>query len=193
MSIFEDIYRDNRWNGIESLSGPGSGPVATRHLVGALADLVDDIGAESVLDLACGDGFWMPDLPGYVGMDVSRTAIKRARVNHPGRMYRIGDIRTRRTEPFDLVILRDCIQHLALPEGMKVIESILRGGHRWLLASTYVDGLNIDIETGDAYRPNMQGPPFYLGKPDRLIFDGYTYHDPDAMRDPGKHLGLWQI
>ena len=82
MNVFEDIYRINAWNGVESKSGPGSGPVATAHVAAAIVELVDELGARSVLDAACGDGYWMPDLPGYTGIDIAPEAIRIAQRRH---------------------------------------------------------------------------------------------------------------
>jgi SAM-dependent methyltransferase len=187
---FDRIYRDNLWNGVESRSGPGSGDAATRHLRGLLPLLVDELGVTSVLDVGCGDGYWMPDLPGYVGIDASRAAIRIARRNHPDREY--GTAFPARF--FDLVIVRDVFQHLSLRDGW-VLSQIVRlaatGG--WLLASTFVGGENDNIQTGDAYSPDLMAPPFGLHQPDRLIFDGYGYEFADAVRDPRKHLGLWRL
>lgn len=190
--VFDDIYRTNRWNGIESLSGPGSGSAATRDLVSSLVDLVAELGITSVLDIGCGDGFWMPDLPGYRGCDVSVEAITRARARHPERTYTVGIPYTYA----DLVIVRDVIQHLSQDDGYRLItHAWMAATPGWLLASTFVDGSNIDIETGGAYRPDLTAIPFSLPKPDRLYFDGHYYHDHDTseVRDPGKFMGLWRV
>ncbi|HEY6568540.1 MAG TPA: class I SAM-dependent methyltransferase [Actinomycetota bacterium] len=188
MMVFDRIYRTNGWNGTESRSGPGSGSVATRHVASAIAVLAEELRVESVLDLGCGDGYWMPKLPGYLGVDVSAEAIRHARRNHPDRRYQT-------TPPlghFDLVISRDAMQHLALVEADRLLDFALTAGD-WLLASTYINGANVDIETGHFYSPDLTAAPFNLPQPSQLIFDGYSYHDPDLIRDPGKHLGLWDL
>ena len=190
---FSDIYRGNRWNGTDSLSGPGSGAVATKLLRDEILRLVRELGVQTVIDAACGDGYWMPDLPGYVGVDVAPEAIHRARKRNPGRTYLVGNVATMKLPSADLVIIRDAIQHLSLADGLATLASIVRSRPRYLLASTYVGGQNVDIVTGDCYSPDLTAPPFSMGEPERLIFDGYTYHDPEAVRDPAKHLGLWSL
>lgn len=195
MRVFSDIYRENRWNGVESRSGPGSGDAATAQLRAALVDLVDELGVRSVLDAACGDGYWMPDLPGYAGIDIAPEAIHLARQRHPERRYLVGNLANMRLPRADLVIFRDAMQHLSFRDGMAALAAILDTDPTWLLASTYIGGENVDIANGDAYSPNLEAAPFTLGQPVRLIFDGhhYHYHGTDAVRDPRKHLGLWRL
>lgn len=191
--VFSEIYRRNLWNGVESRSGPGSGSAATDLLVPELLALVDELGVRSVLDVACGDGFWMPDLPNYLGIDVAPEAIRLATERHPDRAYRIGDVRDLQLEAFDLVIFRDALQHLSFVDGQAALDAIRATGSTWLLASTYVGGENIDIETGDCFSPDLEDEPFSLGPPVRLIIDGFTYHDRGTIRDPRKMLGLWRL
>lgn len=195
MDVFETIYRSNRWNGVESLSGPGSGLAATSHLPATLRKIVGDFDVRSVLDIGCGDGFWMPDLPGYVGIDVSPTAIAAARARHPDRTYLLADARDDRLPSADLVIIRDAIQHLPLADGQRLIGNVRASGSWLLLASTYVGGDNVDIAPGDAYSPDLEQPPFDLGPANMRFFDGHHYHvhGTDALRDHRKHLGLWRI
>jgi SAM-dependent methyltransferase len=192
VTVFDTIYRENRWNGVESRSGPGSGPAATEQVARELVALVAELGVESVLDVGCGDSFWMPDMSGYVGIDVTMEAIRRAQANHPDRDYRLAGVRDVAQE-FDLVICRDVIQHCSYRQGLDLLGAIRDAGAPWLLASTYVGGENIDIETGDSFSPDLTKHPYWMGQPQRLIFDGWTYHDASAVRDPRKFLGLWAL
>lgn len=186
---FDAIYRANSWNGIETRSGPGSHAEPTRRVATTILRLVDWLGVTSVLDVGCGEGSWMPDLPAYVGVDVSREALAEARRRHPDRLYAHVSALGELGRP-DLVIVRDVVQHLPLAAGLTLLEA-LRGD--WLLASTYVDGQNEDVPEGDAYRPNLQAPPFNYPPPLLYVPDGYVYHDGDSVRDAGKMLGLWPI
>jgi SAM-dependent methyltransferase len=190
--VFPDIYRRNRWNGVESKSGPGSGSAATQLIRQAITEMVAELGVASVLDVACGDGFWMPDLPGYVGMDIVPEAIATARRRHPDRTYALGDARFVPVRAFDLVVCRDAMQHLPLADVSLIIANLRASGSRWLLASTYRGSVNVNVPAGGFYCPNLEAEPFLLGEPVRLIFDGYGYARPD-VRDPAKHLGLWML
>jgi len=156
--------------------------------------LVERHGFTSVLDAACGDGFWMPDLPGYTGIDRSEWAVERSRALHPDRSYFVADIRDMESS-FDLVILRDVVQHLTLEDGLQVVAAARRVG-RFLLASSYRGGQNTGCDParlmrGWAYDNDLEVAPFHLGPPLEAIPDGYAYEG-DSVRDERKVLGLWQ-
>lgn len=190
MTVFSRIYAENRWNGGESLSGPGSGSVPTQRIAREIVALVAELGVESVLDVGCGDNFWLPDLPGYLGVDVAPEALERAERFHPERRYAL----VHPWEPLpkaDLVLCRDVIQHQSWLDADKLIQRIQASGATWLVASTYVPGEIRNIVTGeDAWRANLKP---WLGEPERTIQDGYDWSEPDVLRDPDKMLGLWRL
>lgn len=192
MNTFEEIYQRNRWNGINSRSGPGSEMLPTTRLRQFLPWLVKAEGIRSVLDVGCGDNYWMPDMPGYLGIDPSPTAIQRAQAAHPERTYTVGDVRELREpgETFDLVICRDVLQHLSLLSAMNVLKA-LRDKGRVVLISTYHGTTNRNVPDGGYYEPNLTAPPFGLRQPDLMLLDGWSYHDPELVRDPRKFMGLW--
>jgi SAM-dependent methyltransferase len=185
--IFDQIYATNAWGGIESRSGPGSSSVEARDLAPDIVALVGRLRVTSVLDVGCGENFWTPDLPGYIGIDVSRLAIEVARQRHPERDLRLDD-----GTPYpmcDLVLVRCVIQHLSMADAAALLRRIAESGARWLLCTTYVHGANIEIATGGGYWPNMEEPPFSLGAPEVMLVDGRTDNHPDK----GPMLGLWRI
>lgn len=193
--VFDDIYRSNAWAGRTSRSGPGSDPPATARVALAIAVIVRAFGIRTVLDAACGDGRWFPDLPTsveYTGLDVSVEAIVLARANRPDRVFMALDVRDH-CPGVDLVVLRDALQHLPLRDGLAVLDRIRASGSRWLLASTFIGGTNVDIRPGDAYSPNLEALPFSMPRPALLHPDGFAYDDPDAIRDGRKMLGLWRL
>lgn len=190
-AAFSRIYQTNAWNGIESVSGPGSGTAATKKVAEEILLLVKNLGVKSVLNVGCGDDFWMPDLPGYVGIDAAPEAIALARKNHPDRTYMVlPGAHLDETWSADLVICRDAIQHLSLSDGRALMAGIRRVRADWLLLSTYPGRQNRDIVTGAYYEPDLEAPPFSLHGHSDLIFDGYAYEG-EGVRDPGKFLGLW--
>lgn len=192
--LFDQVYRANAWNGIETRSGPGSGPAATEMLRLDLLVLVEELGVGSVLDVGCGEGTWQPELPGYLGLDVSVEAIAAAQRAHPDRRYAVWNPESPLPPRADLVLCRDAIQHLSLEDGRALLDAIISSGARWMLASTYRGGMNRPIESGaDAYAPDLTAPPFSLPAPARLISDGYDYAQAGMLRDRTKYLGLWRL
>lgn len=184
---FETIYRLNLWKGTESLSGQGSSLEATKEISEKLLVFVEEYDIQGVLDMACGDGWWMPNLPDYIGMDHVPLAIERAKRFHPDREYLLKDIRDEDLPKRDLVILRDVIQHITLADGVKVIQNIKASGARWLAASTYISGENIDIPEGGFYVPDMKEEPFNLGEE----VEGWP--DGNFFGDWSKLLGIWKL
>ena len=190
---FEEIYAHNRWNGSETRSGPGSTTWATEHLGPEIVRIATRLHVSRVLDAGCGEGTWMPELPGYIGIDPVPYAIERAREHHPDRAYVLGDLRTGMPvlPRVDLVITRDVMQHLPLADGVACLETFRRTGASHLLASTYTNGANTDIEIGGCYSPDLRIEPFNLGEPLETIFDGRM--SGRAEDYPEKVLCLWHL
>jgi SAM-dependent methyltransferase len=182
---FEEVYRNNAWRGVETRSTGPRGAEAVPLVVPALEALAERLGVESVLDVGCGEGYWMPDLPGYVGIDVSQEALKVARERHPDNDYRL--FRGEDLPACGLVICRSTIQHMSVGDGVALLDMIRASGAKWLLATTYPEGGNEDIpfsiRDGVGYKPDMTEAPFGLGAPQESLRD----IPEDAV------LGLWRL
>lgn len=161
--VFDRIYQEDRWHGGPSRSGPGSGDQEIAELAPTLAEMIAELGVTSVLDIGCGEGYWMPDLPGYVGIDVSEEALRVARERHPDRDYRHDD------GPYpgvDAAICRTVIQHLSYVSGLSILERVRTANIRYFIATTYPNGHNQDLSDGnEGYWVNMRQPPFSLREP----------------------------
>jgi SAM-dependent methyltransferase len=207
---FDAAYRQNVWKGTESFSlGPAGLAPARDELGPALVSLVEELGVTAVLDIGCGDGVWMPDLPGYIGVDVSIAALEAARKRHPERDYRLyegGPLPSMAPEPIEpdpdedadpsagLVICKHLFQHMNPSEGVLLLDRIKATGATWLLATTYSKGdndisHNIDnIHKG--YRPNLMDEPFSLGRSRKMF--RFAHEGPQDAKAKGA-LGLWKI
>src|SRR5471032_237308 len=79
---FEAIYADGIWqNGRADVpgSGPGSSLNATTNLRARLPSLLDELGAETLLDIGCGDFTWMKEIglnQRYIGIDIVSSVIE---------------------------------------------------------------------------------------------------------------------
>lgn len=185
-TVWDDIYRDNRWGDPTTPSGPGATVEATRTVARVLPELVTGMRLWRVLDIGCGAMAWMPDLrpARYVGVDIVEAMIDRNRALHPEMTFLHGDARTMRLPRTDLAICRHMMSHLSYRSGAQVLENLRRCA-TWLLASTFDEGRNTDIEDGRFYRIDLRAAPWSLGKPWMVIEDDYRW--PDQL------LGLWAL
>lgn len=187
---FRHIYRTNAWRGVTSRSGPGSSPIATAWLSVWLPTIVAELEATSVLDAACGDGAWMPDLPGYVGADIVPAAVAKSRRRHPDRSYVITDLVSDVLPKADVVFSRDTMQHLPLADCAALLANFRKTGARWLIASSHRAGDNVEVPVGAWYPINLEAEPFALGAPTHALADGYW---DEGERYPDKIVGVWSL
>lgn len=187
---FAEIWAQNAWNGTETNAGPGSTLAATRELREQIPRIIADLGVSSVLDAGCADSWWMPELPGYVGVDIIPDAISHASERHPERTYLVADICSDELPPCEAVICRDAIQHLSLRDGCAALNNFRRSGAKWLIASTHEGTTNVDVESGGYYQSNLEAEPFWLTDPIEVLSDGVWE---SGVRYPHKRLKVWEL
>lgn len=196
--IFGEYYRQNFWNDPDSVSGPGSNLAQTGKISKELPGLIAKFGVESILDVACGDFFWMKevDLGGakYVGGDVVPALISdnNARYASSSRMFVRMNILRDEVPQADLVICRDCLVHFPYRAIKRAIKSITRSNSRYLLTTTFIDRrANKNIKMGEWRPVNLQLSPFNFPKPIKIINEGCT--EGDGLQYADKSLALWKI
>lgn len=190
--VFERIARDNGWDGTESVSGPGSTLEATAMLRDALPTLLEKYKIRSILDIPCGDAYWIsyvlnPNIE-YIGADIvpgiiARNRIDKASIGH----FEVMDIVADNLQRVDLVLVRDCFIHLPNAVVRSAIANIKRSGARYLMTTTYPGkSANMDIEIG-GFRPvDLQASPFRLPAPLEMILETEGIAS-------GKSMGLWKV
>ena len=158
-NIFDRIYLTDEWNGG---SGPGSQQQNTAKYVKFLNSFIRENKIKSILDVGCGD--WqlmsMIDLSGvrYKGIDVSPIATSFAKSKAP-----LGtDISTSSIEDihesFDLVHIKDVLQHLEFSECRRILEIISTRHKSALIVNEHPSASN-DIQNGQ-FRPlNITAEP----------------------------------
>jgi|SRR5687767_3040566 len=189
--IFPRIYDKNLWADAESRSGRGSTLSRTTVIRAALPALINDLGARSMLDAACGDFNWMArvDLAGvsYVGLDVVPALIEsnRRQYRSEGREFLLADITRDSLPEVDLILCRDCLIHHSLDDALAAVRNFRRSHSRYLLVTTHpAVSQNIDIRTGSWRSLNLRLPPFNFPPPVQLITEDEQL---------GKCLGLWEL
>lgn len=189
---FERINARNQWGSSESLSGHGSTLANTANIRAELPALFRELGVRKVVDVACGDFNWMPEVVettgvDYAGYDIVPAQVARNSERHgrPGVRFAPFDITSGVPEESgDLVLFRDCMLHLSFADGLAALSNVGKMDARWVLTSTDT-GIerNTDIVTG-RFRPiDLLKPPYDLPTPERSI-------DENEGR---KTLALWPI
>jgi hypothetical protein len=197
--IFNFIYHNNLWGSPESHSGLGSQLDATARVRTELPLLLERIGANSLLDVPCGDFSWLSttQLPieRYIGGDIVPDIVAkneaRFRGTHPFAQFRVLDVTCDALPAADALMCRDCLVHLPYASIFSALRNMSRSPIQHLILTTFAgERENRDIEPGD-WRPlNLQEPPFSLPPPEILLLEGCTEED-GAYAD--KALGVWSI
>lgn len=184
----------NLWRGGESRSGPGSSLDETAAVREELPRIVAEYGIQSMLDIPCGDFFWMREIGlevDYIGGDVVKGIVdaNNRRYGSSQRRFARLDLRADPLPRTDLVLCRDILDHLSFSDVHGSIDNVALSGATYLLATTYPDrDGNEDIRSGD-WRPlNLQQEPFRFPEPIELIDERST-----KPGYPDKSLGLWRI
>jgi SAM-dependent methyltransferase len=197
--IFTELWRTHGWQGSESLSGPGSSLEETRVVRDKLTQLIKTYNVTSIVDLACGDFYWMQhvDLAGatYTGVDIVAPMIKQLQQQYQTednkRVFLTADVTKDKLPKADLVIARDVIGHLTLENGLALIANARASGSTYLL-STYFTARRANEQITDGnWRPvDLSQPPYNLGAPIAVIHE-------DCAEGNGvfadKELGLWRL
>jgi len=195
--IFTSIYTSNQWRSEVSRSGQGSDDVQTRVISRELSRLLCALGANSLLDVPCGDFHWMSkiDLGGieYIGGDIVLPLIQtnRKKFGSARRRFEQLDLITQPLPHADVVLVRDCLVHLTFSEALRAIVNVRESGATWLITTTFLGRTkNRDIRTG-SWRPlNLEKSPFNFPKPSHVILEDCTEAG-GAFAD--KALAAWRI
>ncbi len=192
--VFTEIYRENKWGDKDSYSGSGSNLTQTESIRNALPAIVRDFHCQTMLDVPCGDFFWMKtlDLPlQYIGADIVEELVRKnqERFGSERRSFLHLDLTQSDLPKVDLILCRDCLVHLSYSDILRAIRNMRRSGSKYLLTTSFIHvDRNDDIPTG-AWRPiNLQKTPFEFPNPIQWVDEKCPipgYED--------KHLGLWEI
>jgi SAM-dependent methyltransferase len=193
--VFGQIADENGWNGTESISGPGSTMQSTAHLRAALPNLLGKYEVRTLLDIPCGDAYWISHALSersedfvYVGGDIVAKLIDTNRREKAGLgRFEVLDLVSDNLPKADMVMVRDCLIHLPNRMVQKALANVKRSRSRYLLTTSYPGRAeNIDIEVG-GFRPiDLQKPPFNL--PDALE----TILETEGLSS-GKCMALWDV
>jgi SAM-dependent methyltransferase len=118
-------FWNERYNSLPSLgSGPGSRAYAAWIKRRLIADYVAARGVCSILDLGCGDMYWMAEVPmggvTYTGVDISDVIVERNRARLPQFEFLLHDFAAAPLgRSADLVLCFDVLIHQLAPEQFR--------------------------------------------------------------------------
>ncbi len=178
----------------DSLSGPGSDLEQTRAIRDALPGLLQTLQCRTLLDVPCGDFYWMKHVKAdvaYIGGDIVAELIERnCRVfADPSRRFVQIDLRADSLPAADVLLCRDCLVHFSNADVARALANVRRSACTYLLTTTFASRTrNDDIPTGK-WRPiNLERAPFSLPAPLLTIDEA---HPSPAYCD--KQLALWRV
>jgi hypothetical protein len=195
--VFSDIYSNQGWGKLNSVSGAGSDLIQTAKVREKIPILIREFYIKSLLDAPCGDFYWLKEvqlnLDRYIGADiVSKLVIEnQQKYGNEYRRFLQLDITGDQLPQVDLILCRDCLVHLSFKNITLAIKNFKQSSSTYLLTTTYPGLLqqNKDITTGD-WRPiDLQLPPFNFPKPIKLINEATT----EVGDHREKSLGLWKL
>lgn len=195
--IFTRYYETNFWKGKDSVSGPGSDLNPTQHLRDTLPRVIKQLNVESMLDISCGDFYWMSHIKEiqeieYIGADVVPALIRqnRERYVHPNWEFQVFDATRDRLPPVDLIFCRDTLVHLNEHAVLSALKNFRASGSTWLLATTFPGAVRQDINTGEWRAMDLSAWRYNLGQPVAIFEEHST---PKGGEFSNKSLGLWRI
>lgn len=195
--IFDSIREDNKWGGKESVSGVGSDLNQTKEIIKEIPKLLNSINAKTILDLPCGDHYWMKEVDlgniKYIGGDIVEYLINSNNelYGNENKKFLILDLTKDNLPKADLILVRDCFVHLSFNNIKKAIENLKHSDIKYLLTTTFpLTRRNYDITDGN-WRPlNLNRPPFNFPPPISSILEKCTE---SYGQYPDKSLYLWRI
>ena len=150
--FFREVYRRNTWNGERSRSGPGSEGAFAQRKVEVLRQWIETYKIRSLLDIGCGDFYWMRDLVPlldvYAGVDIVPELIaENNRLYATARVsFHEVDLTVERAsahlpqKEWDLITCLDVFGHLLNDEVLRLLTFLTRSsGARYLLITNRRD------------------------------------------------------
>lgn len=215
---FTSIYKEKKWGKEDyshTLSGGGSTVIGAFECIIKLEPKFRELGIKSVADVPSGDCGWqfaistINTADAYFGGDiaahVAEENAQRFR-SHYNKAFAFWDLVTcplphwhttcdPTPRPFDIVIIRDAIQHMTVPHGMKALKSVVEQSGAKYIGMTSFSSKNCAgrnacssiAKDGDFYWNAMSCPPFNFPEP----FFSFLSHE----RFPGEpdYMELYSV
>ena len=198
---FSKVYKENLFHGAVSKSGNGSDLTQTETLRLELPTLFKKLEINSILDLPCGDFYWMSKVVSkdlvYTGADVVPELILNLNSEYKGknRNFLEINITNKKIEKNDAIFCRDLFVHLSNKDIAKSLKNIIDSESTYLFTTTFTRIINNKdlprFKRGVAWRIlNLRKQPWGFPEPLYLINENCSegqglYSD--------KSIGVWKI
>jgi 2-polyprenyl-3-methyl-5-hydroxy-6-metoxy-1,4-benzoquinol methylase len=155
LKIFDNIYTTtHEWGGEDNLSGAGSTLENTVLYRQFLDNFISSNKIKSILDLGCGDFEVMRTLKNignvkYIGIDASKYIINKNKRLYGdfNKIFVHGAIADMNLPNYDLVIIKDVLQHLSNENIIKILDHMKT--YKYIIIVNDIDNhTNEDIEDG---------------------------------------------
>ncbi len=159
---FNNIFETGRWSVIGSRSGPGSSLTGAYDWMRHLRTFFEHYSIRSIADIPCGDTYWQFSLREiniieelYFGGDISTSVIKQNQKlygsKHLNKLFHYWDLvncpiptytyknltHEIKGNQFDLIIVRDALQHMNIKNGLKAVRNVIMSGAKFFAVSSY--------------------------------------------------------
>tara|TARA_B100000902_G_scaffold324720_1_gene319011 strand:- start:318 stop:1100 length:783 start_codon:yes stop_codon:yes gene_type:complete len=180
--IFTQIFKTNYWNDTDSKSGTGSSLKSTENIRKELPLLLKEFKINSVLDIPCGDFFWIKKIINdldiiYMGGDIVEDIIDNNKKFENNKIkFKKIDLLNESLPETDLILCRDCIFHFSYEDIDKTFDNFKKTNFRYLLITNHdLENKNIDnknIQTGSFRFLDFHKKPYNFQKNySKEIFD----------------------
>lgn len=196
---FKLIYKSGYWKPLfgGSLSGAGSSLESTKNIRYELPFFLKNYNIKSILDIPCGDFFWMSkvdlDVIQYIGADIVKELVNKNNNKFNSNQYSFFecDIVNGSLIKVDLIFVRDCLVHLEEAQIISAIKNVASSGSKFFASTTYPEvTLNTPPLNKDRWRQiNLTEKPYNLPKPICLLDDSWEKNE----NDRNKKIGIWLI
>ncbi len=165
---FSNIYAKNIWGG----SGSGSKLSHDNiNYLNKITDIIEKYEIGSILDVGCGDWEIMKELElnkiHYVGIDIVKSVIEN-NINKYGQSFRHYNVADGINENYDLIIIKDVLQHLEDDVITKIMNNLLEKGKYVFCINGYKFGRSPEKNDWTT----------------RDINNRYSYHPVSSVKEP---------
>tara|TARA_B100000959_G_scaffold287338_1_gene371233 strand:- start:3552 stop:4232 length:681 start_codon:yes stop_codon:yes gene_type:complete len=193
--IFTRIYETNKWGDAATRSGKGSNLDRTVELRRQLPAALGELGLKTLLDIPCGDYFWMNEtelqIEHYYGADIVASLIQANSANYADATttFLHLDLLQDSLPHVEAILCRECLVHFSYSDALLAIDKLKSSRASYLMATHFPELANNSDSVTGKHRPlNMCLPPFNWPAPLREITEGDA-----GLRRGRKCLSIWAV